>query len=205
MGTILESTKELAKRFGVENEEQTIKDQIDAITETIDANFNGSVDIASAVSEFAKNDNPDARLGTKLITENNTYVALDDELDGYSSVIVEVPSAPTPETFEVNISTDVSTDPPISKTYSEIKAAIDSNKKIIGSISGEGIPGDVNITGADIIDLKVPGEEPFIDAIIIYGSASDLTIEGTTFTTVLSFALASDNSFFIAFPNFMRF
>ena len=93
MGTILESTKELAKRFGVENEEQTIKDQIDAITETIDANFNGSVDIASAVSEFAKNDNPDARLGTKLITENNTYVALDDELDGYSSVTVEVPSS----------------------------------------------------------------------------------------------------------------
>ena len=55
MGTILESTKELAKRFGVETEEQTIKDQLDAINKSIDENFGGSVDIAEAVSTYSKN------------------------------------------------------------------------------------------------------------------------------------------------------
>lgn len=122
MGTILESTKELAKRFGVENEEQTIKDQIDAITESIDQNFNGSVDIASAVSEFAKNDNPDARLGTKTITENDTYIALDDELDGYSSVTVNVSGGG--ETFEVEIDFDSNTEKFVAnKTINEVDAA----------------------------------------------------------------------------------
>lgn len=129
MGTILESTKELAKRFGVENEEQTIKDQIDAITESIDQNFNGSVDIASAVSEFAKNDNPDARLGTKSITENGTYTALDDELDGYSSVTVNVAGGGG-ETFEVNVTYTNSTTYSSDKTYSEIETAVNSGKNV---------------------------------------------------------------------------
>lgn len=55
MGTILDSTKELSKKLGVEAEEQTIKDQIDAINESIDENFGGSVDIAEAVKTYSEN------------------------------------------------------------------------------------------------------------------------------------------------------
>lgn len=55
MGTILDSTKELSKKLGVEAEEQTIKDQIDAINESIDENFGGSVDIAEAVRTYSEN------------------------------------------------------------------------------------------------------------------------------------------------------
>lgn len=89
MGTILESTNELAKRFGVEGE-MTIKDTLDAIVKKLDDTYTDSKDIAEAVSEFSKNDGPDARLGTKTITVNDTYAALDDDLDGYSSVTVDV-------------------------------------------------------------------------------------------------------------------
>ena len=55
MGTILDSTKELSKKLGVEAEEQTIKDQIDAINASIDENFGGSVDIAEAVRTYSEN------------------------------------------------------------------------------------------------------------------------------------------------------
>lgn len=89
MGTILESTNELAKRFGVEGE-MTIKDTLDAIVKKLDDTYTDSKDIAEAVAEFSKNDGPDARLDTKSITENGTYAALDDDLDGYSSVTVNV-------------------------------------------------------------------------------------------------------------------
>ena len=37
-------------------------------------------------------DMPEPVLGTKTITENDTYSAEDDELDGYSSVTVNVPA-----------------------------------------------------------------------------------------------------------------
>lgn len=55
MGTILDSTKELSKKLGVEADEQTIKDQIDAINESIDENFGGSIDIAEAVRTYSEN------------------------------------------------------------------------------------------------------------------------------------------------------
>lgn len=93
MGTILESTNELAKRFGVEGE-MTIKDTLDAIVKKLDDTYTDSKDIAEAVAEFSKNDGPDARLDTKSITENGTYAALDDDLDGYSSVTVDVTELP---------------------------------------------------------------------------------------------------------------
>lgn len=39
----------------------------------------------------------------KSVTENGEYYAKDDNADGYSSVKVEVPSAPVPETFAVTL------------------------------------------------------------------------------------------------------
>lgn len=104
---ILDSVNELAKRFGVETEEQTISEQIDAINQKLDESYTGSRDIEESVSQFAKNDGPDARLGTKTITENDTYIALDDELDGYSSVTVNVESGfTTMITYSMDYDTD---------------------------------------------------------------------------------------------------
>lgn len=172
MGTILESTKELAKRFGVENEEQTIKDQIDAITESIDQNFNGSVDIASAVSEFAKNDNPDARLGTKTITENDTYIALDDELDGYSSVTVNV-ATPTPETFEVTLACDSETQSfTTDKSYDDVKAAIQANKTI-NFIWSMQYQGEIAASGTSTaVSYDAEGDfMTIVDSLVVEGSS----------------------------------
>lgn len=87
---ILDSVIELAKRFSVETEEQTISEMIDAINQKLDDTYPGSRDIEEAVSQFAKNDGPDARLDSKTITENGTYTALSDDLDGYSEVTVNV-------------------------------------------------------------------------------------------------------------------
>lgn len=87
---ILDSVIELAKKFSVETEEQTISEMIDAINQKLDDTYPGSRDIEEAVSQFAKNDGPDARLGEKTITENGTYTALTDDLDGYSEVTVDV-------------------------------------------------------------------------------------------------------------------
>ena len=132
MSTILESTIALAKRFGVDYEEQTIKDTLDAIIQKLDDTYPGSVDISEAVKEFSKNDGPDARLGTKLITENNTYVALDDELDGYSSVTVEVPSGG--ETFDVGMEINKSSDTytvSSNKTLSETLSALSEGKNVV--------------------------------------------------------------------------
>lgn len=144
---ILDSVNELAKRFGVETEEQTISEQIDAINQKLDESYTGSRDIEESVSQFAKNDGPDARLGTKTITENDTYIALDDELDGYSSVTVNV-AAPTPETFEVEITFDENLTPTVNKTYNEMKAAIDAGKTIVGVMTSESFPnGSVQLSG----------------------------------------------------------
>ena len=125
---ILDSVNELAKRFGVETEEQTISEQLDAITQSIDSNYKGSADIEEAVSEFAKNDNPDARLGTKSITENGTYTALDDELDGYSSVTIDVSGGG--EAFEVILNTRDGVSFYPDKTFAETVAAMQNQTPV---------------------------------------------------------------------------
>lgn len=76
-----------------------------------------------------------ATLIEKTITENGTYVASDDSVSGYSSVTVEVPSAPTPETFEVEIEVILPGDSvtvTVNKTYQQIKSEIDLGKTISG-------------------------------------------------------------------------
>lgn len=77
-------------------------------------------------------------LTTKSITANGTYTAATDDADGYSEVTVNVP-APTPETYEVNITYDVTNAGggavTSSKTYSEILSAINAGKSITGTLT----------------------------------------------------------------------
>lgn len=54
-----------------------------------------------------ENGSNSATLVEKSITENGEYNASDDNASGYSSVTVNVPSAPTPETHQVTLSCTV--------------------------------------------------------------------------------------------------
>ena len=106
----------------------------------------------------------------KSVTENGEYIAATDNADGYSSVKVEVPSAPTPETFEVEMtmsfaSSASETTGTISsnKTYSETYAAIENGNKIEGTVTitvdSNTLPLTLkyafnnNISGLDVITL----------------------------------------------------
>ena len=60
---------------------------------------NSPADIAEAISHISG----EARLDTKTITENGTYRALDDNLDGYSSVTVNVPGVITKRTITIYV------------------------------------------------------------------------------------------------------
>jgi hypothetical protein len=91
MGTILESVNNLSEKLGVEEREQTIKDQLDLCVERLGGE-GYSVDIAESANKFADKEDGTATFATKSITENGTYAASDDGVSGYSSVTVNVPS-----------------------------------------------------------------------------------------------------------------
>lgn len=65
------------------------------------------------VTEFAevKVDVPEAKLGTKTITQNGTYKAIDDGLDGYSEVNVETSGVDINEYFNSTIKSGTYTNP----------------------------------------------------------------------------------------------
>lgn len=70
--------------------------EIEYEADTEDVTITKTDEIGETVKTINSNfDNPGggAELGTKTITENGTYNASADELDGYSSVIVNVPAA----------------------------------------------------------------------------------------------------------------
>lgn len=103
---------------------------------TENGTYNASSDDADGYSKVTVNVAPD--LTTKNITANGTYTATTDNADGYFSVTVNVP-APTPETYEVNITYDVTNAGggavTSSKTYSEILSAINAGKSITGTLT----------------------------------------------------------------------
>lgn len=89
MGTILESVNNLSEKLGVEEREQTIKDQLDLCVERLGGE-GYSKDIAESADKFADKEDGTATFTTKSITENGTYAASDDGVSGYSSVTVDV-------------------------------------------------------------------------------------------------------------------
>lgn len=70
--------------------------EIEYYSDSEDLTITKTDELTETVKTIVTNfDNPGggAVLGTKTITENGTYTAADDELDGYSSVTVNVPAA----------------------------------------------------------------------------------------------------------------
>ena len=72
------------------------------------------------------NNNPPPKLGEKSITENGTYTAKEDKLDGYSSVTADVAGGGG-ETFVVKFDEETGG---VSKTLTESIAAFNSNKRV---------------------------------------------------------------------------
>ena len=103
------------------------------------------------------NNNPPPKLGEKSITKNGTYTAKEDKLDGYSSVTADVAGGGG-ETFEVNISVDLVGDSGIvsDKTYSEMLAAYNANKKVTGTLTWipDDLPEEYDIIGWDKNNLN---------------------------------------------------
>ena len=120
----------------------------------------------------AANIYPPPVLIEKSVTENGDYSAATDNADGYSSVKVEVPSAPTPETFEVGIETDgeIGSSVTTTKTHSETVAAINNGDNIDFTITIGGEPCDVicygifinNSTSVIIITIRILGTTAII-------------------------------------------
>ena len=73
------------------------------------------------------NNNPPPKLGEKSITENGTYTAKEDKLDGYSSVTADVAGGGG-ETFVVELLDEETLE--VSKTLTESLAAFNSNKRV---------------------------------------------------------------------------
>lgn len=128
-----------------------------------------------------------ANLIEKSITENGDYYASTDGADGYSSVKVEVPSAPTPETFEVGIETDgeIGSSVTTTKTHSETVAAINNGDNIDFTITIGGVPCDIvcygmsinNSTSVIIITIRLAGSTIMI-AWSGDGSLAEIEIPG---------------------------
>lgn len=179
MSTILESVNTLSEKLGVTEREQTIKDQLDLCVERLGGEGN-SKDIAESAEKFAEKEDGTATFMTKTITENDTYNAADDGVSGYSSVTVNVPSAPTPETITVNMTlvadaattsatqATVTTD----KTYEEVKTVIQNGGKVTFNItySVEGV-----------------GSESLTVLCYDYNDGTETGIEGIIIFTILSF------------------
>lgn len=93
---ILESVNELAKRFGVETEEQTISEQLDAINQKLDGSYTGSRDIEEAVSQFANSDPslpPTLQDKTVSPATSEQTITADEGNDGLGTVTVEAVTA----------------------------------------------------------------------------------------------------------------
>lgn len=148
MSTILESVNNLSEKLGVTEREQTIKDQLDLCVERLGGE-GCSVDIAESANKFADKEDGTATFTTKSITENGTYAASDDEVSGYSSVTVNVPTE----------------DPYVYLVY--------------GSFSGGGPmgPGTLNMSAGYLGVLKVDDGNAVVDCVPRNPSGSEIVIE----------------------------
>ena len=133
----------------------------------------------------------------KSVTENGEYIAATDNADGYSSVKVEVPSAPTPETFEVEMEIDKSSSTisvSSNKTLSETISALSEGKKIVISASVTDVTtaiftsvccGQVNVQGLDGIVAILYTQDATDEFILTWAGDSEMAIDISSTTVSL--------------------
>lgn len=146
--------------------------------------------VRQAIFTMAENNKP-ATLIEKTVTSNDTYVATDDDADGYSKVTVDVAGGGGGETFEVEMTFTVdSLQNPQTVSYTSTKKlpevinAIDSGKKVDFAI---------NITdGTESVNLPLFGYAKYIEDDIV--SIFISTYEGSRPDKPTFIAWAADNT-----------
>lgn len=117
-----------------------------------------------------------ANLIEKSVTENGEYYAKDDNADGYSSVKVEVPSAPVPETFEVIVTLEIVDQQTFtflsSKTLQETISAYNDGKTL--SFTVQIIEGGVTTTTTNVNYLYWDGVNSFLLTFLTNTTASGM-------------------------------
>lgn len=127
----------------------------------------------------------------KSISANGVYNASEDSADGYSKVTVDVAGGGG-ETFEVNIL--LTETPTVDKTYAEIKAAIESNKKISGVIDILGVQ-TTNILNGCVHDIVHNGQTQVANAIIIISDVFVPSWQSGTDSSVIYLIITPENTY----------
>lgn len=117
------------------------------------------------------------KLGTKTITENGTYAAQDENLNGYKSVSVKVPirleSKPITENGTYNAQDDNL------QGYSSVRVNVENTAKLlIGTIGENGVlfpPTGYDGFSAVTVDVPLPG--------VTVDSGGNITIDNTIINT----------------------
>lgn len=86
---------------------------------------NGTYDVTDKINAIVNI--PEKKLGSKIITENGTYKAADDNLDGYSEVEVATSGVDINEYFSDTISGGSSSSPGFLKTIKKIRSPLTIN------------------------------------------------------------------------------
>ena len=95
---------------------------------------------------------PQPVVASKTITENDTYVAADEQLDGYSQVVVNVPPTPLDT---MNITHNGTYHPPTGRGFDEVNVTVPLGSKSI-TANGTYTATDDNLDGYSSVDVDVP-------------------------------------------------
>jgi hypothetical protein len=181
---IIDSVRKLAEKVGADTNGRTIADQLNIINQKLDNTQPGSRDIAEAVSKFAEKEDGTATFTTKTITENGTYAASDDGVNGYSSVSVDVGMNYNRIITRIPISETVSTsvgivNPSDSNGTFNVVASTSGQLYNVSNFTLTSAATKVNVTGAPGMRIVFTPSENFDG--FYYGNTK-LTMNGDTVT-----------------------
>lgn len=131
------------------------------------------------------------------ITAKGGTVGANDGLEDFASDIATIPSGGG-ETFEVNISATET--PTVDKTYAEIKAAIEGNKKISGVIDVLGAQ-TMNILNGCVHDIVRSGQTQVANAIIIISEVFVPSWQSGTSSSVIYLIITPENTYSLDITN----
>lgn len=131
-------------------------------------------------------------VASKTITANGTYVAADEQLDGYSQAVVNVPPTPLDT---MNITHNGTYHPPTGRGFDEVNVTVPLGTKTITE-NGTYTATDDNLDGYSEVTINVAGNTP-----IVYHYSNDRkicvgenTIDGTCTWYFMGYYLAENDT-----------
>lgn len=125
---------------------------VETITQNGTYNYTSEHDGYSDAEITVNVPTPQPVVASKTITENDTYVAADEQLDGYSQVVVNVP--PTPMDT-MNITHNGTYHPPTGRGFDEVNVTVPLGSKSI-TANGTYVATDDNLDGYSSVAVDVP-------------------------------------------------